>query len=283
MHVVFPPGPGKTAFLTTYEDFHSYKKEIDWTTLRATWGITGILRRRLHTATENLHQVQYFLTPILVVLTLLALAELLVRRDRRRLWLLFPALLFALLEYLFYTFIAAFSGPGSLIKSLATLLPFISMAIVGMFARYARSIVLVGIAVLLVAGYSAYQGYTTNLASTHYYNSAYAQYGVMKSIILKDAAKQGIAPGNVTVLTRDTWDVYEATGFKTVMVPNNDVNTIVAVAQHYHARYILLPAERPQLDKIYKNTTPDPRFHFVAQVPGTEIKIYWLAYPEGGS
>jgi hypothetical protein len=84
-------------------------------------------------------------------------------------------------------------------------------------------------------------------------------------------------------MVRDTWDVYEGTGFKTVMVPNNDVNTIMFVAQHYGARYIVLPAERRQLDKIYHDDTPDPRFVFVAKVPGTDMKIYWLAYPEGGS
>ncbi len=73
LHTVFPAGPGKTAFLTTYEDFHSYNKQIDWPTLRATWGISGIVKRRLHTAGENLNQVQYFLTPLLTLLIVAAL------------------------------------------------------------------------------------------------------------------------------------------------------------------------------------------------------------------
>ncbi|MBI3739539.1 MAG: glycosyltransferase family 39 protein, partial [Chloroflexi bacterium] len=51
---IFPPGPAKTAFLTTYEDFHSYNKEIDWRTLRATLGIRGVITKRLHTAWENI-------------------------------------------------------------------------------------------------------------------------------------------------------------------------------------------------------------------------------------
>ncbi len=138
-------------------------------------------------------------------------------------------------------------------------------------------------AVLLIAGYSANQGYSKNRDSTLYYNGVYQQYGTAKSIILRDAATKGLPASDVTVMTRETWDVYEGTGFKTVMVPNNDVNTIVFVAQHYDARYILLPADRPQLDKIYRNTTPDPRFVFVAQVPNTDMKIYWLAFPGAGS
>ncbi len=275
LHTIFPAGPGKTAFLTTYEDFHSYNKEIDWTTLRATWGITGILKRRLHTASENLNQVQYFLTPLLVVLALAALLDaLLVHRDKGRLWMLLPAAIFAGFEYLFYTFIASFSGPGSLIKSLGTLMPFIAMAIVGSFANWTRGRTALLLAVGLVSAYSAYQGYTKNLDSTLYYNGMYAKYAEVRSVIAADAARRGDPPAGIIVLARDTWDVYEGTGYKTVMVPNNDIDTILFVASHYGAQYILLPARRPQLDKIYTGVGPDPRFHFVAAIPGSDLKVF---------
>jgi hypothetical protein len=279
LHTVFPTGPGKTAFLTTYEDFHSYNKTIDWQTLRATWGIIGILKRRLHTASENLNQVQYFLTPLLMLLAVVALADaLLFHRDKRQLWLLLPAALFAVLEYIFYTLIASFSGPGSLIKSLGTLMPFICMLIVGFLAKYMPSKAALALAVGLVSAFSAYQGYSKNLDSTVYYNGVYAEYQQVQSVILQDAAKRGMVPENVVVLARDTWDVNEGTGFKSVMVPNNDVNTIVDVAQHYGAHYIILPAKRPQLDKIYTGLTPDARFKYLASIPGSDMKIFWLNF-----
>ncbi len=275
MHTLFPAGPAKTAFLTTYEDFHSYNKEIDWQTLRATWGITGILKRRLHTGLENLSQVRYFLTPLLSVLALAALADLLFfHRGRDRLWALLPAGIFALLEYAFYTVVAAFSGPGSLIKSLAALIPFLATAIVGMLANFSRSKAAVAAAVFLIAGYSAYQGFSSNLSSTLHYNLVYQQYGTLKSLVLADAQAHNIDRQDITILARDVWDVYEGTGFKTVMVPNNDIGTIIEVAEHYQARYLLLPAQRPQLDKIYSNLTPDPRIQFVAAVPATELRLY---------
>ncbi len=279
--VVFPSGPGKTAFLTTYEDFHSYNKEIDWATLRAAYGIRRIITMRLHTGAENLSQVNYFLTPLLAFLIVVALLDaLLIRRNTARLWMLLPAGLFALLEYLFYTFVASMSGPGSLIKSLGSLMPFISMAIVGFFAKYVHSKLPVVLAVCLIAAYSAYQGFTKNLDSTLYYNGLYSEYRTMRGLILDDAAKRGLPEGSIVMMARDTWDVYEGTGFKTVMVPNNDVDTIVFVAQHYNAHYILLPAKRPQLDKIYNNDTPDPRFVLIAQVPQTDWKIYRIVYPQ---
>ncbi len=278
LHTVFPAGPGKTAFLTTYEDFHSYNKQIDWPTLRATWGISGIVKRRLHTAGENLNQVQYFLTPLLTLLIIAALLDaLLIHRNSSRLWLLFPAALFALLEYGFYTVVASFSGPGSLIKCLAALLPFISMAIVGFFAYYMQPRYVLVAAVCLVAVYSAYQGFQSNLSSTIYYNGVYAQYKTLRSIILEDASQRGITQQSITLLARDTWDVYEGTGFKAVMVPNNDLNTIAAVARHYGAHYLLLPAKRPQMDKIYTGVTPDARFRFIAAIPGSAMKIYWVS------
>ena len=275
----FPPGPAKTAFLTTYEDFHSYGKELDWTTLRAAWGIHGILSHRWHTAQENLGQVNAFLDPVFTVLFFISLVDaLLIHRNKDKLLLFIPASLFAIFEYLFYAVIASFSGPGSLIKSLGILMPFVCLLIVDFFANYLRpKLLLIGVVVLLSI-YSGYQGFERNYDSTVYYNNIYQEYKVVKSLVLKDAIQQNISPNDIIILARDTWDVYEGTGFKTVMVPNNDINTIVFVAQHYNARYILLPALRPQLDKVYDNVTPDPHFTYIASVPNSDMKIFRINF-----
>ncbi len=155
-------------------------------------------------------------------------------------------------------------------------MPFICMLIVDFFSHYLRpKPLLIGV-VLLLSVYSGYLGFEKNYSSTVYYNSVYDQYKVVKALILEDAGKKGLSGGDVTVLARDTWDVSEGTGFKAVMVPNNDINTILFVAAHYNAHYLLLPAERPQLDKIYTGSGPDPRFHLVGTVPNSDMKIYYL-------
>ena len=280
-HTALPPGPAKTAFLTSYEDFHSYNKQIDWATLRATWGIQGILKRRLHTAAENLGQVNYFLDPVFTVLILVSLLDIMFfHRDLAKIRLLIPVVLFAVFEYLFYSFIASFSGPGSLIKSLGALMPFICILIVDFLSNFLRSKpLLVGLVVLLSV-YGGYRGFEKNYSSTIYYNNVYEEYKVVRSLILQDAGKKGLNMSDIAVMARDTWDVNEGTGFKSVMVPNNDIATIIFVAQHYNAHYLLLPAERPQLNKIYTGSGPDPRFHLIGLVPNSDIKIYYIDFVE---
>ncbi|HEX2696407.1 MAG TPA: hypothetical protein VHM28_01790, partial [Anaerolineales bacterium] len=281
LHTLFPPGPAKTAFLTTYEDFHSYNKEIDWQTLRATFGIRDIIAKRFHTAQENIGQVEYFIDPLFGAVFLIALAEIfLVRKDFSKLRLLLPVFSFALLEYFFYSFIASFSGPGSLIKSLGILMPFVCIVIVDTFAAHIQPrLLLIGVIVALSV-YGGYQGFEKNYTSTTYYNSIYEQYKILKSIVIRDAKKNNIDENEIAILARDTWDVYEGTGFKTVMVPNNDIETILFVAQNYNAHYILLPADRPQLEKIYNNKTPDPRFHYVGSVPKSYMKIFRMDFDQ---
>jgi hypothetical protein len=277
LHMIFPSGPGKTAFLTTYEDFHSFGKRIDWYTLRATWGIQGILKRRMHTASENLGQLNYFLDPVLSWLCLIALVDLaLIQRRLSALRLLLPAFLFASMEYFFYSFIASFSGPGSLIKSLGSLMPFICLLVVGLLSHYLRAkpVLIVTIAALSI--YSGYKGFERNYVSAEYYNGMYEQYATVKSIISQDAQSRRLSEAGITVMARDTWDVYEGTGFKSVMVPNNDIPTILFVAKHYNAHYLLLPAPRAQLDKIYKGTGPDPRFHLLGSVPSSSMKVFFM-------
>jgi hypothetical protein len=64
------------------------------------------------------------------------------------------------------------------------------------------------------------------------------------------------------------------------MIPNNDIDTIIFVAQHYDAHYLLLPGKRPQLDKIFTGVGPDPRFHLIGSVPDSDMKIFYVDFPQ---
>jgi hypothetical protein len=270
------PGPSSTMFLTTYEDFHAYGKNLDWQTLRATWGIRELIVRRLHTAAENLGQIEYFLDPVLVILTSLGIVSLVIRRTKVDLWAFVPVGLFGALEYLFYSFIASFSGPGTLPKALAIIIPFACIVIVELLRVYIRPTGLLLGAVLLLAAYGGYKGYQSNYVSALYYNRAYAEYRTVETMVLDDAAKTGTPKDQVVIMARDVWDVYEATGLKTIMIPNNDLDTIMFVARHYNVGYMLLPAPRKALEDIYMGTTPDARFSFLGRVPDTDLVVFKL-------
>jgi hypothetical protein len=271
------PGPASTAFMTSYEDFHAYGKEMTWDTLRAEWGVRRVITRRLHTASENLAQVKGFMNSTLLVLASLGVVNLFLSRARpRRLHILVPPLIYWILVYGFYTIVASYSGPGSLPKSLAVLMPFVCILIVDLLVTRFRSLPAGAAAVLILAAVMGYRGYQISSGSAAVWNGVYERYGALRGIVADDARTQGLASQDVIIMARDVWDVHEGTGFRAVMIPNNDLETILAVASHYGADYLLLPAPRPALEDIFHMTTPDPRIIFVAGVPETDWRLFRL-------
>lgn len=274
------PGPASTAFMTSYEDFHAYNKALNWETLRAAWGIRGIITRRFHTAGENLAQIKSFLDPVLLYVASLGAVNLALTRERARdLQVLVPPLIFSVLAYGFYTVVASFSGPGSLPKSLAVVLPFVCILIVDLLASRIRPVPLMSLAVFTLAALLGYRGYQRSYGATVYYNQVYEHYASVRAMVGEDARTHGEEPADAVIMSRDVWDVYEGTGLRGVMIPNNDLQTILSVAGHYGADYMLLPAPRKALEDIYIGHTPDPRFVFVGAIEGTDWKIFRLEMP----
>ncbi|HUH98487.1 MAG TPA: glycosyltransferase family 39 protein [Anaerolineales bacterium] len=272
---LFPRGPASTMFLTTYEDFHAYGKTFTWQTYRAAWGLKGILDNKLHVAMDNIRTLNSFLNPVLTVLTVVGLADLaLIQRKMEKNRFLLPILFFAGLEYCFYSFIASFSGPGSLPKSLAILIPFIAVVIFDLFRHYLRAMPLFIAAAIALTAYAGYAGYSLNYQYNSYYNTIYRSYASIREIIARDAGHRPGSAEEIVVMARDVWDVYEGVGYKAVMIPNNDLDTIYFVARHYDAEYLILPAPRQALQPIYSGARTDPRFILIANVPNSDLKLF---------
>jgi hypothetical protein len=277
---VLQPGPSSTAFMTAYEDFHAYNKEMTWDTLRAEWGMRGIVRRRLHAASENLSQLKAFAHPLFAFLASLGFVNLAMTRARiRELHVMLPVAIYSILIYGFYTVVAIFSGPGSLPKSLAVVLPFACILVVDLFTSRLRSVPLLVAGIVLLAAYLGYRGYETNYWSTAHYNQEYRDYDTLRGLVSADASRRGRDLASVVIMARNVWDVHAGTGFRAVMIPNNDLDTILEVAAHYGAEYLLLPAPRKALDDIYMGTTPDSRITFLAAIDGTDWMLYRLMMP----
>jgi hypothetical protein len=153
------------------------------------------------------------------------------------------------------------------------LLPFVCILAVDLFASRIRSLPVLAATLIALAALLAYRGYTRTYATTMIWNKEYRQYESVRRLILSDAQMRGIDPEAVVIMARDIWDVHEGTGFKGVMIPNNDLETILNVAGHYGVQYMLLPAPREALKGIYDGTSPDPRLVPIGDVDGTDWRI----------
>ncbi len=277
-HSIFSSGLSKTLFLTNYEDMYSYDKSFTWQTYRAALGIRKIADVKFKIAAFNITQFVNFLDPLLAILGLIGLADLIRLKKWSEIGFLSPALIFVGLGYLSYSFLWSIHGPGSFYKGLAVLMPFIAIMIIGLLSRYISSAKVLTVIIIILTAYLGYQGFRQSYQFSTAYNQIYQYYDQAQTLVVQDAAQRNIRMQNIVVMSREPWDVNAATGLKSIMIPNNDINTIVFVAQHYNARYILLPGQRPQLDKIYNNTTPDPRFTYVASVPNSDMKVFRINF-----
>jgi 4-amino-4-deoxy-L-arabinose transferase-like glycosyltransferase len=275
-HALLPSGLSKTMFLSKYEDMYSYGKEFNWQSYRAELGIKKIVLNKFYIAGVNLTQAATFLDPVLAVLALLGVFDMIRLKKREALNFLTPALVFAGLGYALYSSLWSIHGPGSFYKGMSVLAPFLSLVVIDLFARYVSRLELLAAMIVVLSAYLGYQGYRQSYPFNTFYNSVYEHYDRLKLIVVNDASSKGIPPEDIIILAREPWDINAATRLKAIMIPNNDLETIYAVADNYGAQYILLPAPRRALDAIYAGTALDPRFIFVAAVPGTVWKIFQI-------
>lgn len=87
---------------------------------------------------------------------------------------------------------------------------------------------------------------------------------------------------DTVIMTRHPWEVYVSTRCKAIQLPNDDLETIFAVAKKYHAKYLVLPAPRQALEQIYRGTQTDDRLTLVATLPDSQmfVKLYRINLPE---
>ncbi len=172
----------------------------------------------------------------------------------------------------------AFLDPALYPRSFAILIPFIAVVILDLLGRYLKTKPIFIICSIALVAYCGYKGYLANYEYNSYYNTVYNTYTSIRKLILTDASQRSDDSNNIVVMGRDVWDIYEGIGFKAVMVPNNDLNTIYFVAKHYNAEYLILPAPRQALEQIYASEKQDPRFKWIANIPGSDIKLYRIEF-----
>ncbi|MBN1135660.1 MAG: glycosyltransferase family 39 protein [Anaerolineae bacterium] len=273
-----------TLFLTSYDDMFAYGRPLTLGSYLA-WGWDAILRSKAEALLLNLQRLWVEnLLIFLLPLTVLGLWRL--RRER----LLWPFFLYAPLLFVAMTLAFTFPGMrGGLFHSGGALLPFLFAAAgPGLEAalRWAArrrliphsgannlawrvfSAGMVGLAILLSV-WALWQAGALAGANRNGWNQREAGYGEIGRWL---ADHSGGDPRGLVVMAGDAPGLTWHTGYLAIAVPNEPLDTVLAVADRYGARYLILDDFRPRTtDPLYDGTAAHPRLavrHVTKAGPG---------------
>ena len=257
------PAGVKTLWLRVYDDLFCYGCDLSPRSYLA-WGWPEILGSKLWAAGMNLER--FLAEDGLIFLLPFALIGL--YRLRRRLPFLL-SLIYLFLIYLTHSLAFTFPGPrGGFFHASAPMLPFLFTAgmegveiAVEWAARQRRwdlrqAQVVFGIAMVALAVFLSMYAAAQKLPAWRHTDMVYNEIG-------RWLAQEGIVEGTVMVANPPAFWYY--TGYPAVVVPNGDVEALLAVAGRYKVRYVLLDRNRPApLAELYVHGTRDPRLQLVS-------------------
>ncbi len=195
----------------------------------------------------------------------------------RLFWPLLPALLMVLGGWLFYGLVTpVLSQGGSFKKLYLAALPLLLVggsAVITYFVR-PRAIqgTVVALAVLMLLP-GAFDIVRDDLNLNRNYASTIQAIGEVLADLQTSMDRELI------LMTRDPWSINYLLGYRAVMVPQEDLETILAVADRYNVTHLLLPVPRPALEGIYAGTATHPRLRLAAPVPETMYRLYAVLPP----
>jgi hypothetical protein len=270
-----PPGPLKTFFMTEYEDLFSYSKELSLRSYLA-WGLRHIVSSKLQMAAANAQTLYMFLGGLVPIFALGgALDDFTSTEGRRRRHLYVAPIFLLALLLVFYSFVATIlPAKGGLVRSLVAVAPFLVVMAVDALNRHVRSRAIFMTALVLTA--AAFAG--ESVSSTRAFMASDARLGrdmeEAGRIIGEDARSE--AAREIVVMTRDPWEFFQSTRYRSVQIPNEDREVICQVALRYGASYLLLPAPRKALNPLYAEEETDPRFPLISRVPDSNLKVFGI-------
>lgn len=255
-------GGTRTLFLTTYDDVFAYDHALTLESYLA-WGWSAILKSKAEALLLNLQRL--WVENLLIVLlpfTLLGLWRL--RRER----LLWP--FFFYLPVLFLTMTALFTFPGTrggLFHSGGALLPFFFAAVGpglevalrwaarrfrGWYASGAWPVFSAGLAGLSVL-LTLFALWRAGALGGEWNARDWGYAEIARWLASEGAADAVVMVGDAPAFT---WH----TGHAAIAVPSDPLDTVLAVADRYGARYLVLDRTRPRTtDTLYTGEAHHPR------------------------
>ncbi len=266
------PRLGDMFFLTDFREHFVYDTELSLETLLASQTPAQLIGKRLFEMAASAKILYTTLDVFLPVAVAGGLLLVLAARDRDRLLILAPTLILLGGAFVFYTLLVPFkSQGGSFKKAYITLIPLLLP-----LAAYAleRAISVPRLRVGAMALAVLFTG--ANAVELVRADARFA--GTYLDTMQQVAAGTRAMPdtngdGEIILMAQDPF-MLRFVGVRSVMLPMEDRNTILAVAQRYGVDYLMMPPDRPALDPLYTGAESDPRFVATANIAGTNVVLY---------
>lgn len=259
-------------YLTDFRQHFVYDTELSLQTLLASQTPAQLIGKRLFEMAASLKLMYTTLDVLLPVAVWGGLLLLIWSRDRDRLLTLAPTLILLGGVFVFYTaFVPLKSQGGSFKKAFLTLIPLLLP-----LAAYALEQVIHEkrwqVATMLIAvsllGANAFELVRADARAVNTYLD-YIEATVQQARELPDSN----GDGEIILMGQDPF-MLRFYDMRSVMLPLEDRETILEVAQRYHVDYVMMPPDRPALDPLYLGTETDRRFIHMADVTGTNVKLF---------
>jgi hypothetical protein len=265
----------KIAFATSYGDTFSAVRDLSLQSYLS-WGLKNILLSKITIIPNNIIETFKAFGRDIIVIPVIGLFAILFPRTLRFNWREFyPIPLFAIILIGFYTFIATFTSlGGALFRSAMAIVPFVIVIAIKAIMRVSpRSIIMHLIMIVILA--AAIYG-SVRLSSNLVFLAGQMDYElklippVLESIHTTD--------DEIVILTGIPSELSYTTGYRTLRLADDDLESIYMIAQKYKANFLILPAPGKVPEKLYNGEISDPRLKFIQTIDSTDFKIYKIVF-----
>jgi hypothetical protein len=267
-----PTGTSAMFFYADVLDHWAYGGTFTLQTLLERQTLPQLFGKRLFELAAAFKLMYTTLDVLLPVAVLGGALLLTLSRDRRRLLRFAPTLILLIGIVIAYPLLIPYkSQSGSFKKAYLTLIPLL-LPLAGVALERAISQARLRAGTMLLAlvflTANAIELVRADARMTNTY-AATMQQAAQAALTLPDTN----GDGQIVLMAQDQF-MLRYFGVRSIMLPMNDRDTILAVARRYGADYLMMPPDRPALDPIYKGAETDPRFEPVLRVAGTQVEFY---------
>ena len=260
-------------FMVHQRDHYAYDTPITFETMLAQQTLSELISKRIFEVGAALKQMVISLD-ILTLIVPLGLAWMLWKRDKERLLLVSPVLIWIFGIMIAYPILLPYkSQSGSFEKAYLTIVPLlIPMGALAIDHLIRKLIIKSGIVAAVVIWMSLHS-YIVVQQETVKANTYYASIQVLVDTL--ETLPDVTGDGEVRLMSQDPY-VMSTFGYKSVMTPLATREQVIELAQRYEIDYMLMPAGRPALDDLYLGKEVDERFILAAHMADAGVNPFEL-------